>query len=326
MRALTVHILGDIDSTRVDDRPDPVPGPGQVLVEVHHAPVNYVDLVTLRGEYQFRPEVPYIPGKGPSGVIRSVGPGVDGFSIGDRILAMAEYGGHAELVAVDQEVVHRVPARMDLRDAAAMSLGFDTAWMALHDRARLSSGESVLILGATGTVGRAAVQLARAAGAGLVLGGVSRPGRDAGPVDGIVDLGRPDLHESVRQQVLAETDGRGIDVVVDMLGGDPFDGAVRSLAWRGRLVVVGFAAGRIPELRMNYPLLKNIEISGLQISDYRKRRPDLVAECYRDVFGLFEAGAITPPKSAVFPLSGWRRAYDDVASRSALHRILLDPQ
>lgn len=326
MRALTVHALGDIDSARVEDRPDPTPGPGQILVEVRQAPVNYVDLVTLRGEYQFRPVVPYTPGKGPAGVVREIGPGVEGIVPGARVLAMAEYGGHAQLVTVDREQVHPLPESLSFRDAAAMSLGFDTAWMALHERARLAAGESVLVLGATGAVGRAAVQLARAAGAGPVLGGVSRPDRDAGPVDDIVDLSQPDLRDSVRDQVLAATDGRGVDVVIDMLGGDPFDGAIRSLTWRGRLVIVGFAAGRIPELRMNYPLLKNIEISGLQISDYRKRRPDLVAEGYCDVFRLFEGGLVTPPGSAVVPLNDWRRAYDDVAGRTVDDRVLLDPR
>lgn len=327
MRALTVHTLGDLDSARIEERPDPVPGPGQVLVEVRDAPVNYVDLVTIRGEYQFRPQVPYIPGKGPSGVIRAVGPDeVEGLAPGDRVLAMVEYGGHGELVAVDRNQVHLLPATLAFQDAAAMSLGYDTAWMALHDRARLAAGESVLVLGATGAVGRAAVQLARAAGAGLVLGGVSRPGRDAGPVDGVVDLGRPDLRDSVREQVRTATGGQGVDVVVDMLGGDPFDGAVRSLAWRGRLVVVGFAAGRIPELRMNYPLLKNIEISGLQISDYRKRRPDLVADCYHQVFALYESGRLTVPESSVVPLDRWRHAYDAVAERTASTRLLLEPR
>ncbi|MBO0687941.1 MAG: NADPH:quinone oxidoreductase family protein, partial [Candidatus Dormibacteraeota bacterium] len=263
MRAVTVHRFGDLDSVVLEDRPDPVPNAGEVLVEVRAAPVNYVDLLTLRGQYQFVPSLPYVPGKGPAGIVRAVGPAVTEVSPGDRVLAMTETGGYAELVTVQEAQVHLLPDSLSLDDAAAMSLAYDTAWMALRDRARLARGESVLVLGASGAVGQAAVQLARAMGAGMVLGGLSRPGRPAGPVDGTVDLSGADLREGVREQVRTLTGGAGVDVVVDPLGGDAFDGAMRSLNWRGRLVVVGFAAGRIPVLKANYLLLKNIEVSGL---------------------------------------------------------------
>jgi len=226
---VTVHRFGDLDATAVEDRPDPVAGKGEVLVAVDAVSVNYVDLVTFRGEYQFRPQLPYVPGKCPAGTVRAVGAGVDGLVPGDRVLAMAEYGGYGELVAVGYQQVHPVPDTLPLADAAAMALGYDTAWMALRDRARLAPGESVLVLGASGAVGQAAVQLAKALGAGTVLAGVSRPGRTTGPADGIVDLSQPDLRESVREQVHAATDGEGVDVVIDLLGADAFDGVVCGL-------------------------------------------------------------------------------------------------
>lgn len=325
MRAVTIHRFGDLDSAGVEERPDPVPAGHEVLVEVRAAPVNYVDLVTMRGEYQFVPALPYVPGKGPAGVVRAVGAAVTGLVAGDRVLAMAEYGGYAELVAVDHRQVYPLPDALSFDDAAAMSLAYDTAWMALRERARLAPGDSVLVLGASGAVGQAAVQLARAMGAATVLGGVSRPGRPTGPVDAVIDLSGPDLRESVRDQVLAATAGKGVDVVVDPLGGDAFDGAVRSLAWRGRLVVVGFAAGRIPVLKVNYPLLKNIEISGMQISDYRRRMPELVARCFREVFAFYADGRITPPASTVLPLADWRTAAEKLEARSATERLLLRP-
>lgn len=325
MRAVTIHRFGDLDAIGLEERPDPVPAEHEVLVEVRAAPVNYVDLLTMRGEYQFVPELPYVPGKGPAGVVRSVGTNVAGILPGDRVLAMAEYGGYAELVAVDHRQVHPLPDALSFDDAAAMSLAYDTAWMALRERGRLAVGESVLVLGASGAVGQAAVQLARAMGAGTVLGGVSRPGRPTGSVDGIIDLSGSDLREGVREQVHAATSGAGVDVVIDPLGGDAFDGAVRSLAWRGRLVVVGFAAGRIPVLKANYPLLKNIEVSGLQISDYRKRMPELVAQCYREVFAFHAEGRIAPPSSTTVPLSDWRTAVEKLASRAAPQRLLLRP-
>ena len=325
MRAVSVHSFGDLDAVGLEEHPDPVAGEGDVVVEVRAAPLNFVDLLTFRGEYQFRPHLPYIPGKGPAGIVRSVGPAVVGLACGDRVLAMAEYGGHAEQVVVDHTQVYPLPEGVGFDDAASISLAYDTGWMALRERARFAAGESVLVLGATGAVGQAVVALARAMDAGIVLGGVSRAGRATGPVDGVVDLARPNLRDSVREQVLAATDGRGVDVVIDMLGGDPFDGAVRSLAWRGRLVVVGFAAGRIPTLQMNYPMLKNIEISGLQISDYRKRAPELVARCFAEVFGLCTSGRVAPPPCEVFALDDWRKAYEKLAARESSRRLLLRP-
>lgn len=327
MRAVRVREFGPLDRMALEDTPEPVPGPGEVLVDVQAAPVNYVDLLTARGEYQFRPELPYIPGKGPAGVVRDAGETVTGLKPGDRVLAMAEYGGYAETVAVDGRQVYRLPATMSFADAAAMALAFDTAWMALRERARLQPGETVLVLGASGAVGGAAVQLAKAMGASRVLAGVSSPDRFAGlaeaGADGYVDLSRGDARDSVREQVYQATGGAGADVVIDPLGGDAFDGAVRALAWRGRLVVVGFAAGRIPVLKMNYPLLKNIEISGLQISDYRRRAPEKVAECFREVFGFVEEGRVRSPASTAVPLTDWRTAVKAMEERTATSRMVL---
>jgi NADPH2:quinone reductase len=208
--------------------------------------------------------------------VRTLGAGVTDLKVGDRVLAMAESGGYAQVCAVDAKSCYALPDKMSFPEAAASSLVYDTSWFALRERARLSDGETVLVLGASGGVGLASVQLAKAMGA-RVLGAIANMDkaqmvRDAG-ADGIIDLSAPDLHENLRAQVYAQNDGKGADIVLDMLGGDFFDAAVRALAWCGRLVVIGFAAGRIPSLKMNYVLVKNIEVSGLQVSDYRKRRP-----------------------------------------------------
>lgn len=325
MRAVTVRAFADLNRVSVEERPNPVPGPEEVLVEIKAVPVNYVDVVTIHGEYQFMPTLPYVPGKGPAGIVRSFGPGVTGLAPGDRVLAMAEYGGYAEQIAVDQGSVYRLPPSISFEDAAAMSLAYDTAWIALRDRARISPGESVLVLGASGAVGQACVQLARAMGASLVLAGGSRPQRIRPGADGIVDLSLQPLRDTIREQVYARTGGAGVDIVIDPVGGNVFDGAVRSLAWKGRLVVVGFASGLIPSFKINYLLLKNIEIAGLQISDYRKRSPDLVAKCFREIFRLAEEGKVTPPTATVLPLEDWRSALEQVATRVAPNRLLLRP-
>jgi NADPH2:quinone reductase len=233
-------------------------------------------------------------------------------------------------VAVDRQHVYPLPDDLGFNEAASMSLAFDTSWMALRERARIQPGDRVLVLGATGAVGGAAVQLAKAMGAGLVLAGVSSPDRSAAALalgaDDTIDLGRPDLRESIRDDVLARTDGRGVDIVIDPLGGDPFDGAIRALAWRGRLVVIGFAGGRIPSLKVNYVMLKNIAVSGLQISDYRKRTPDLLKECFREVFALYSAGRIQAPPFDSLPLAKWRTALERIENRGTTKRLVLIPE
>ncbi|MGH7054311.1 MAG: NADPH:quinone oxidoreductase family protein [Stellaceae bacterium] len=305
MRAIIVEEFGPPEGLRIGAAPAPSAAPGQVLVETHAAPVNYVDLLTVGGTYQFLPPRPFIPGKGPAGIVAALGAGVTSLRVGDRVLAMAETGGYAERVAVAADQCYRLPPRMSFVEAASFALVYDTAWMALRRRARLAPGETVLVLGAAGGVGRAAVQLARAMGA-RVLGGVSRPereraAREAG-AEAVIDLTRPDLRDSLRAQVYALTAGRGADIIIDPLGGDVFGAAPRALAWCGRLVVVGFAAGAIPTLKTNTLLLKNIEVSGLQISDYRRRRPAELATCYAELFGFYELGLIKPAPATLFPL------------------------
>jgi len=260
----------------------------------------------VAGTYQFLPSLPFIPGKGPAGVVAALGPGVTTLRVGDRVLAMAEVGGYAEAVAVAADQCHPLPSRMSFAEAASAAVVYDTSWVALRGRTRLAAGETVLVLGASGGVGHAAVQLARAMGAGRVLGGISRPERAAAVrangADAIIDLSRPDLHDSLREQVYAETDGRGADIIIDPLGGKVFEAAIRALAWCGRLVVIGFAAGGIPTLRTNYLLLKNIEVSGLQITDYRKRRPSELRTAYAEIFGFYELGLVKPAPATLFPL------------------------
>jgi NADPH2:quinone reductase len=329
MRAVIVREFGLISNATMGEAPDPVPGAGQVLVEIHAAPVNFADLLTISGKYQVRPELPFTPGRSPAGIVRAVGAGVKDLKAGDRVLAMASQGGYAEQIAVDEGTCYQLPDALSFAEAAAMSLTFDTAWVALRDRARIAAGETVLVLGATGGVGNAAVQLAKAMGA-RVLGGVSSPEKFA-PVraagaDGMVDLSRPELRESLRAQVYAQTNGRGADVVLDALGGDIFDAAIRALAWRGRLVVMGFASGRIPSLAANYLLVKNIEVSGVQISDYHHRRPDLIGQCYAEIHRWLADGTLKPPTTTTMGLEEFATALQLIADRKAAGRIVLLPK
>jgi NADPH2:quinone reductase len=314
VRAIVIDEFGPLEALQAREAPTPVPGPGEILVETRAAPVNYVDMLVVGGTYQFLPPRPFVPGKGPAGIVAALGPGVTDLRVGDRVLAMAETGGYAEAVAVSAEQCYRLPARMNFAEAASLAVVYDTSWVALRGRARLVPGETVLVLGASGGVGQASVQLARAMGA-RVLAGILRPGREAAAraagADAVIDLSRPNLRDSLREQVFAETDGCGADVIIDPLGDEVFGAAIRALAWCGRLVVIGFAAGGIPTLKTNYLLLKNIEISGLQISDYRYRRPAELKACYAELFSFYESGLVKPAPTTLFPLD---RAGDALAA------------
>ena len=327
MRAVVVDTFGSFEKAVIREVPDPMPRPGEILVEIHATAANYVDILLIGGLHQSRPALPFIPGKGPAGIVRALGDGVDGFSPGDRVVAMCEPGGgYAELIAVPATQCHPIPDAMSFEEAASMALIYDTAWFSLRERGRYQPGETVLILGASGGVGLAAIQLAKALGA-RVLAGVSNPGKfhlasEAG-ADAIIELDCPDLRNNLRDQVLAATDGHGADIVIDPLGDAFFDAALRALAWCGRLVVVGFAAGGIPSVKANYLLVKNIEVSGLQIGDYRKRAPEKTATCFRELFALYEAGKIGPPPTTTMPLENMADALRAIRNRSAHGRIVL---
>ena len=326
MRAVVVREFGGIENAKLDEMPNPTPKPGEVLLETHATAVNFVDLIMMSGKYQFKPDLPFVPGKLPAGRVAAVGAGVTLFKAGDPAIAMAEQGGFAEFVTMPENQCVRLPALLPLTDAAAMALIYDTAWFALRDRARVAPGETVLVLGATGGVGLAAIQLAKAFGAKVLAGVASADKADmvrAAGADAILDLAVPDLHESLRAQVYSETDQRGADIILDMLGGDIFDAAIRALAWRGRLVVIGFAAGRIPTLKANYLLLKNIEVSGLQVSDYRKRMPREMQAAFQEIFALHAAGKLKPLPTKAFPMAQFAAAMHEIADRKLRGRVVL---
>lgn len=323
MHAAVLHKFGPIDGVQPGDFPAPVPTADQVLIDVKAAPINYVDLVVITGRYQFLPQLPFVPGKGPAGVVRTVGANVTGLAVGDRVLAMAEQGGYAEQVAVAANQCYRLPCAMSFVEAASMSLAYDTSWFALRDRARIQPGETVLVLGGSGAVGLAAIQLAKAMGA-RVLAGIARPEKAAAVLeagaDATVDLSGENLRDTLRERVQAANSGNYVDIILDPLGGDVFDAAIRALAWRGRLVVIGFAAGHIPTLKINYLMVKNIEVSGLQVSDYRKRRPEQVAACYAELFSFYEQGKLRPTKATPYSLDQVQDALKSVQDRTATGR------
>ncbi len=326
MRAVIVHEHGPAESHRVEDVADPVPGPGQVVVDLHAIGVNFPDLLVVEGKYQFLPPRPFSPGKEGAGVISALGPGVEGLRVGERVALQTEYGAYVQRIAVRQETVYPMPASMSFEDAAALGLAHQTAHFALVERAGLLKGESVLVTGASGGVGLATVELAKALGA-RVLGGIGSPAKGRVVLehgaDELIDLGAANLRDDLRAQVANALGGGGVDIVVDTVGGEVFSAALRALAWRGRLVVVGFASDRIPEVRANYLLVKNIAVTGLQWSDYRERRPEWVARVQQELFALYEEGRLRPHICARYPLEQFAQALARFRRRDVQGKMVL---
>ncbi len=326
MQALIVTEHGPLEKLTLGEFPDPRPGAGEVLVDVHAASVNFPDLLVIGGTYQNLPPRPFVPGKDLAGVVAAVGAGVTRVKVGDRVMAQIEHGAFAQRAVVPEVLCLVMPTKMSYQDGAAMGLVYLTAHNALIERAQFRAGETVLVTGAAGGVGLAAVQLAKALGA-IVVAAVSSEdkaciARDSG-ADHVVRTDVPDLRESFRLQVFDAVGKRGIDVVLDPVGGDVFDACLRVMAWCGRLVIIGFAGGRIPEVKAGYLLVKNISLIGLQSSDYRERTPEVVRKAYEHLFVLYGQGKIKPHVMAAYPMKDYLKALNAVKDRKVLGKVLI---
>lgn len=326
MRAVVIEGYGTPDACRVREVPVPVPGPGELLVEAKAIGVNYPDILVIDGLYQIKPPLPFTPGKELAGIVAAVGSDVRAFKPGDRVLAQMEYGAYAEQAVAAADQCFKIPDAMPFETAAVMGLVYQTAWFALLDRGGYVEGETVLVTGASGGVGLAVVQLVKALG-GTALAGIASPHketvvREAG-ADHVIDLAADDLRESLRAQVRGVTGGKGADVIIDPVGGDVFDASLRALAWRGRLVVVGYTSGRIPSIKTNYLLVKNIAVSGLQWSDYRDRAPEQMACAQAELFRLWEDGKLRPHVMAGYPLEHFDQALDVLRERKVEGKVVL---
>jgi len=289
--------------------------------------VNFPDLLMINGTYQNLPAKPFVPGKDLAGTVIAVGANVSTVKSGNRVMAQIEFGAFAERAVVTARDCCAMPAAMGYDEGAAMGLTYLTAHFALVERGRLQPGETVLVTGAAGGVGLAAVQVAKALGA-IVIAAVASDEKAAlaraGGADHVVRTDRPDLRESFRAQVYAAVGTTGADIIVDNVGGDAFDAALRAIAWCGRVITVGFASGRVPEVKAGLLLVKNISLIGLQVSDYRDRAPAKFQRVRSELIALYEAGRLKPHVMARFPLASWREALAVVEGRRALGKVILD--
>lgn len=328
MRAVIVREHGPAAQHRFETVPDPVPGRGEVLIEARAIGVNFPDLMVVQGSYQHLPPRPFCPGKEVAGVVGAVGEGVTRLRPGDRVMALPEYGTYAEKVVVPENICYPMPPALPFDEGAVLALAYQTAHFALLERGAYVKGASVLVTGASGGVGLACVQLAKALGATVIAGVTSK---EKGALcrrhgaDHVVDLALPYLRESLRSQVYAAVGKRGVDIVLDSVGGDVFDGALRALAWSGRLVSIGFASGRVPEVKAGYLLVKNVSVSGLQWTDYRARDPERVRRVQEGLYALYGEGKLKPVITARYPLKNFAEALARFEARQVQGKIVLLP-
>ena len=325
MRALMVEQLApDYAGCVLREFPTPAPGPGEVLVEVRAASVNFPDLLMTRGEYQHKPPLPFIPGLELSGVVAALGQGVDRWKVGDEVVGGARFGGFSDMAISHAMALRPKPRAFSFSQAAAFGTAYLTAYVSLVRRAQVEPGEWVLVQGAAGGVGLACVDLAKVLGCKVIAASAS----DA-KLKIIEDEYHPDALVNVtggfRERVKEITGGHGADVIYDPVGGDVFDESVRCIAFNGRLLIVGFTSGRIPTVSVNMPLIKGFSVMGVRAGEYGRQFPAKGRENSEAIWKLANEGRLKPRVHQEYPLSDWRAAFDSLSERSVIGKAVIRP-
>jgi len=324
MKAVVVDRWMEPEELRVREAPEPEVTPGTLAIDVRAAGCNFFDLLLVRGQYQMKPPFPFIPGGELAGVVREVGSGVEGFRPGDRVFAGVSLGAYAECAVVPAVAAWRMPDGMSFEEGAAFPVVYPTSYMGLVHRAHLAVGETLLVHAAAGGVGIAAVQIGKALGARVIgtAGGTDKLAvvRQAG-ADVAIDYRDDDWVARVQ----AETGGRGADVIYDSVGGDVFDRSLKCIAWSGRVLVIGFASGRIPEVKLNRVLLKNIAIVGLHWGAYALHEPARIAETFHALLTLQREGRVRPTIYRSYPLAELPAALEALGSRRSYGKVVVNP-
>lgn len=311
-----------VDALTWTELPTPQPARGQVLVRVQAASLNFPDLLIVQGKYQLKPELPFVPGAEYAGVIEAVGDGVTGLQVGQAVACLAGTGGFATHALAPARLCLPLPPGFAPVDAAAFTMIYGTSHHALLDRGQLKAGETVLVLGAAGGVGMSAVQIAKLAGARVIAAASTDEKcafcRQLG-ADETINYQTEDLRERLKEL----TEGRGPDVIYDPVGGEFTEPALRSLAWRGRHLVIGFTAGEIPAIRINLPLVKGTSIVGVFWGEFARREPQANAVMMQELVGWYMQGRIKPVIDARMPMSELKAAYARMASRQVMGKLVL---
>ena len=322
MRAILCKELGPANTLVIDDILSPEPGKGQVKVRVKAAGLNFPDTLIIEGKYQIKPELPFSPGGEMAGEVLAVGEGVQRFKPGQRVMGLTGYGAFAEEILVPENQLIPVPDGMNDHTAAAFSMVYGTSYHALKQRANIQPGETLLVLGASGGVGLAAVELGKAMGATVIAAASSAEklavAKEAG-ADDLINYAEEDLKDALKQRY-----PKGVDVIYDPVGDKFTEAAIRNMAWNGRLLIVGFAAGDIPKIPANLALLKGCSIIGVFWGAFTQKEPQTNIQNIMELMQLFNQGKINPRISQVFPFEEYEQALAALTSRTAKGKVVLD--
>jgi len=323
MKAILCETYGPPSALKFKEIPSLTPGPKELLIAVKACAVNFPDTLIIQGKYQFRPELPFSPGSDFSGVVKGIGANVKDFNVGDAVFGVVPCGGYAEELLADISTVYPKPSNLDFKLAASYMYAYGTSYHALKDRAHLKAGETVVVLGAAGGVGLAAVELAKMMGA-RVIACASTDDKLAlckkYGADDLINYSKTDLKDGIK----ALTNSRGADVVLDPVGGDYAEAALRATAWEGRYLVVGFAAGTIPKIALNLALLKGCSIVGVFWGRFIKENPKLNMENGQEIFEWMQAGKINPHIHKVFALEETPMAIQEMMDRKVMGKIVVE--
>lgn len=322
MRAVLCKKWGGPDDLSLETIEAKSPGPGEVRIAIRAAGLNFADTLMIAGKYQERPDFPFSPGLEAAGEVVECGEGIEGLAIGERVMAVLGHGGFASEAVVAAERVYKIPDDMPFEEAAGFPVAYGTSHMALRHRARLEAGETLVVHGASGGVGLTAVEIGTTLGA-RVIACASSPEKlalaEKYGASHLIDYSK----EDIRERVLEITGKRGANVIYDPVGGDAFDASMRCIAWEGRLLVVGFASGRIPKAPANYILLKNCSLVGVIWGAYLGRDPAVVRSAMEELLGWYGQGKLKPHISATFPLAEAAEAMKSMMARKSTGKIVL---
>lgn len=324
MKAVLCKAWGPPDTLVVEDLPDVVPASGQIAIDVQAAGVNFPDVLIIQNKYQAKPQLPFTPGSELAGVVRAVGDGVTQFKAGDKVLAFVSQGAFAQQIAVPAAMAMPMPPGLDFDTAASVTLTYGTSHHAVVDRAQLKAGETMLVLGAAGGVGLAAIEIGKALGARVIAAASSDEKLEvckAHGADATINYSTADLREAIK----AATDGKGPDVIYDPVGGEYAEPAFRSIGWRGRYLVIGFANGEIPKLPLNLALLKGASIVGVFWGEFARREPKANLAAMRQLMGWMAEGKVRPHISGRYGLADTARALNDMAARKVTGKVVIQP-
>ena len=322
MKALMCNEFGSPDSLILAETEAPTPAKGEVLIDIKAAGVNFPDILTVQGKYQFKPELPFIPGAEVCGIVTAIGEGVTSRKVGDKVFATLQVGAFSEQCVVNEHATVALGATMSFEQGAGFAITYGTSYYALKQRANIQPGETLLVLGAAGGVGIATIQIAKAMGANVIAAASSEEKLDFACEAG-ADLRINYSTENLKDRVKELTGGKGADVIYDPVGGDLSEQAFRSIAWDGRFLVIGFASGPIPAIPLNLALLKGASMIGVFWGAWAARSPRESRDNFDELIAMVDSGKFSPLVTEVYPLDDFKAAFASISERRAKGKVIL---